>query len=523
MAESSINKITGPIGLNYGDIHPSELMYVPKPTYKDVGPTGMMGCIGMTGCVGPTGCTGARGATGVMGAYGLGPYGPGPYQQYQNPPPRKLPKKLLQLGPNIEPTPENLYNNLLLSFNKNIPVHINFKTLCDSTNVCNAVNAKIKDIILDYCTLYDSKISDIYKKVTIDIYNNNLTDFKLVFPDGQTFMCLKAILQTIPYFAMVFEDVELNDSIELASNYDITTSLIKLVYNPEAENIITNDNYLELFELMDKYLMKDYFYIMISYAKNNIDVITKGLLDDKKFNCLTFLYRILSNIATEGIINNKLKKNALGIIKQMLDVNPGENITMFNDWQKMFSDDQKLKAISVSKNYELLNIAHITPIKVVGFLAGIDFANNFYYNIINDTAKLIFSPQNNEILSTSSTIIIITSYYPVLSYTKIYKLPVYTGNKVGNNITIEFSKCSDIPIKIGDKIMIGYTTSELNNYYCVNSITKTGNTQSMSTKVAQFVSPPIIHDDIKYVLSLNRPIDSKDINGLWVMSEYKNV
>jgi hypothetical protein len=549
-------KITGPIGLTLAEIHPSELIYNPRGYQSpyggnNIGPVGVRGEIGPIGAVGIRGPTGPTGAVGIRGPIGpTGPSGdmgpprissctccePKPHHQHQptkNPQP---PKTLPTLPTGITITPETIYNHLLESFDLNNYIHNNFKNLCNSLNIDNDTNKEIKQIILNHSTSYGLEINNIYKLVTKDIYNNNLTDFEIVFSNGQTFSCLKAILQTIPYFSMMFEDVPIDDHINLASNYEITTALIKLVHDSDAE-VINSDNYIELFELMDQYLMKEHFYVMLKFGENNIASITEELLNTKQFTKLTTLFRLLSNIATEKVDgdNNTLKTAALKLISKMLCVNPGENIEIYENWQDIFTDEQKLLAIRTCKKYELLEIGKITPIKVIKFLAEIDFANDIYCDIFDEyeynhlyaqyDAKIIFDPHNVGFKEEASncgvydsrfkTFFIINSYYPVLKYIKMSKLPATIFNDGTNNI-LKFHKCSKIHISIGSELLFRNTidTEHLYNVYTVKSILKRGGEQRVPVEKARFIAPDM-SDNITYELILDKPYDDKNEMGIW--------
>jgi hypothetical protein len=519
-----------PVGLTgeMGDTGPMGNMG-PRP----IGATGLMGPPRLVGPVGPTGAglpnpyyRGATGATGCVGCTGpVGPTGPRGCMGIK-PIPVMLPKL------KEDPTPENIYNNLYTALDLTMPMHVNFKNLCDSLSVENNVNMSIKSIILDKATLYGVIIDDIYKLVTMEIYENHLTDFEIVFPDNNVIPCLKAMIKTIPYFSIMFEDVETTNHVNVSVDYYMMSCVIELLYNPTAP-VQTWINYVQIFELMDKYLMKDHFNIMINHGKHNMKVIMEHLLSEKQFDKITLLHRILSNIVNEkGVDSDDAKQ----LIYKMAEIDPAEFMDMIEGWQEIYNDRLKLNFVKTHKKYELLNIANINPDLVVSLLAEIDFSHDVCQDmldwIVQHKANLKFCP-NNKVTSLKIVdrygyvgyfpIIIIESYYPVLTYRKVIKLPVNTINKTIstiNSITLQYKESSNTHIMVGTKLIFGKieTTQDINNIYTVESIIKKGNAQTSIVDRARYNSTNV-NDDIMYELILDKTYENDAMNFVWVLRD----
>jgi len=474
-----------------------------------------------------------------------------------------------------------ILNGLYKSFNLKSCIHNQFKILCDSIKIDTPINNKIKDIILKSIgnlAIANKvvKISYMYEIIKYEIYKNCLTDFLLISADdnSKTFPCLKAIIQTIPYFDMLIKDCQQNDNSVIIDDFDLTVYLIKILCNithnfPTNANtfsynyvdIFDSNNYVEMFELMDKYLMKDHFYIMINYGYEYIKNIAQQLVDQNKFDKIQLLYRILNNIINDETFKNtnididiEIRNNQGGlgiyymnkdivlaakeIIKKIFQLDLGEHIFDFDDWQNLFKDEYKLRTIHRLGNYELLNIMNIKPELVIGYLAMLNFSNikpelvieylamlnfsNNNYTDIFDTmnmhnSRLIFGSNN---IKTLQNVIIIDSYYPILKYTKITRLPVKILNNTGNYVTIEFLM-NNLVINIEDNIIFG--DNILNDKYKVKSIVKCvrGEKTGVNVSVAKSISP-FIKINIVYKLffdwSCSKEVDIS--NDVWLCEYY---
>lgn len=413
-----------------------------------------VGEYGYTGLRGDTGATGQRGATGPSGYAGPS----------QKPKPLPKPTKLKPIPPETIFTPIILLKNLFESFDNTNPIHMQFKNLCESLNVVNPINEKIKNIVLGYCDMFDVEIVEIFRLVKLDIYGQNLTDFVIEFPENKVYPCLKALIKTIPYFDMIFNDIDMGDSLTLSSDFGITSSLLTLVYDQNAD-VLNVSNYVEIFEMMDKYLMKEYFYILLEWAKNNVGDIMREYVLNNDFDRIKLLYRILKNISDEKFMKDNefsfnncenLKKEAKIVINKMFDVSMGIGMTMFDDWFIIFTDVQKLKNIYESKRYDLLDVANIEPKLVIQFLSKLDPDNDSYDDIFTMIQIYNMVVEYGECKNINGSSIIVESYYPTFKYKKIVKLPINIITINDNELIIHFFQNSNINIKTGSKLVFGH-------------------------------------------------------------------
>jgi hypothetical protein len=460
------------------------------------------------GPVGPVGIRGATGATGAIGA--TGPTGPGGYV-----PKPVYTRKIKPLPEDKEP--EHYFINLIESFDLENPIHIHFKNLCESLahkgldNVLieEQIHVDIKNIILNYAKSYDLEISDIYKMVLTEIYNNNLTDFKLNCGD-QTIYCLKTIIKNMPCFSLMFEDTGMNlDTLDINEPYELMFTLIKLMYTHNTE-IITVDNFIPILQLMDKFMMKEYFTIMLTYANRNITDITEKLISDQNFDHLKILHRILEDIKNETVNELHIPRGQemfVGdIIKKMFSVNYGPHIFVFDKWPTLFSDQQKIQGITLTKKYDLLDISLIKPNIILAFLSEIDFSNDIYSNVINkfESGVQVFFGQHNLTKAYSDRVILITSYYPVFTCSIIVKLNGKIIDTV-DNLVIQFLG-SGLKMSVGNKILFSRSMSQidLDNTYVIDSMTKNCNGKCINVEHAQYI--PTLSNSVTYELGLDKII-----------------
>ncbi len=413
----------------------------------------------------------------------------------------------------------NVYSNRLqqfeikqfgtLPFKQNYNWELQLKNLCDSLNISTPVDKQIMDLIIKSYISYGSA-EILYANVKIDIYNMNLTDITLIFPNNQTFPCLKAIICNIPYFDMMFKDIGNSDELNLVTDFNITTDLIKIVYDL---NVINPNNYIEIFELMDQFLMKDYFYKMFDY--DMIVLVMKRLLLHKNFGKIKILYQIFKNIANEpqSELNNDLYKlviqNANTAIDIMLQNNFGEHIVMFDNWPKEFDNSHKLQSIITCGKYELFNISKIEPELVINFFAILNFPDNTYSNILNLSekhgAKITFDPNNSKINKYNGPVISINNYYPTLKYTTRFSLSIKINKVIDNCITISFAREYDMSIQIGSNILV--KSYESNYSFNVISILKCTGDDILQTNVKSATYMPKYLCEFHYKLFLNSPFN----------------
>lgn len=426
-----------------------------------------------------------------------------------------------KLTKNLSNTNDNLksFIKLVESENSSHPNYINFINLCNSLNPQNKTHNDINNIIMDYIVIQDLPINEKLSMIFLDIYNNNLVDFTIKFPNKITLRCLKVIFKTIPYFGMVFQDINIGDSIEL-TNYKTTSILIKLLYVPDSKQI-TVTNYVNLFVLMDKYLMINYFGMMIEFGMANIESIINYLLNKKNLNSIQKLIKILYNVHAEYSRQNSenTAKDVMDIINRIFDVHFGENIIMFKNWPAIFSNDNKINAIKKSKHYELLNVADINPNKVLSLLAEIDISNNVFNQLYSILLKLpgYFGEKISELPTERS--VIITNYYPILKYISIYSTSIKIIETYENSIVITFTKSPSINISIGS--IVTFDIGVVNSYSIEKIIRNYNDEQTEINEIIYDLPIPfwMISElkDITYHIYLDKSLIEKDVDNMWAL------
>jgi hypothetical protein len=361
-------------------------------------------------------------------------------------------------------------------------------------------------------------------------------DIKLISIDdpNKQFSCCKALLQTIPYFDMLLEDIEMDDNCIIIPDYDYTVQIIKLVYGlnikcddnyfAEIFRLMDVSDYVEIFRLMDKYLMKDYFDCMICSDYDKIKALMEQLIEQKNFDKIKILHRILQ----DNVEDEKNGAKAKRMIKIMFQADMGDNFTMLDNWPDILEDPYKLKYIYKSGEYELLNIAKIKPMYVLKFLALHNFENTVKCSDIVDIIGrrygddvLIHGPNDvythNYQGKCDCCIVMINNYYPALSYTKITKLPVKILKTTENYIAIQFNSDLKLKVKSGSSITFNYTkiTQNIPFTYSVNAIYAYND--NINEKVSKAIYIPLDFNIINYKLFIDRKNMEENITNIWLV------
>ncbi len=385
-------------------------------------------------------------------------------------------------------------NILLLSLNY---------TKLDDENVSkentDETTQKIKNIVNNHIKKKSFDTTQKCILILSEIYTNNLGDFTLKFSDDDKYdiKCQKSIIKSIPYFSMIFEDVSNENTINLQTdnsvlpNYDITKCIIKLLYTPDDyEDIITINNFILIFEQMNIWLMKDQFNIMLKFAKTNIKEIINLHFKNKNINNIVILSNILNSIANEKFMENnefsfgnskKLKSNAQDILDIMFKNNKNkwnDYIFMFENWNTLFSDKDKLNAIHLSKKYELLNIANVEPNIIIKFLSNLDYKNDCYQDMLNISLYNTFSrslDNTENLLDDDEECSVITNYYPEFSYLSFEILYIKCKRDNDNTCAFTFTfNNNHHTLNIGSQLLVitgNYSKLKLSDKYTDNIFT----------------------------------------------------
>lgn len=463
-----------------------------------------------------------------------------------------IPKEIYVKRSHIIDDDDEKFNDLVASFDLTNFEHNNFNKLCESLKVNNDINSKIRQIIID--NIDDKDIVVIYANVMKEIYKSGLSDFKIIFGDGKEIHCIKNILMFIPYFSMIIDDFNIDDCITIDDNYDTFISIMDILHcNYEIRRFvyykystINNDNFLGIFILLDKYLMKDYFYAIIDYGNmitdDNIHIkqIAKKLLDEKQYDSMIMVKHLVLSNSKSNLYNLHHKKME-NFIDNLLSIDYGSNVFIFDDWMDIFKAEQQLNSIFLTKRYELLNVAKLGYVQYYQMVKNLyikNCSNRDYIMLKNHMDKIIESSTKNcnkDITKTAGCYgvdskskftnhneIHFKKCYPNLEYdicTNIYVM----GCKIIDN-KFEFTlRYKSMNVNKKNKIMFGY----VNNvdkfwYYDIVKLEKQiengdyielDQINENSESYTNFWSDDYID---KYIITFNEPI-SNNFNKFYVV------
>jgi len=383
----------------------------------------------------------------------------------------------------------------------------------------------LKEILEEIVIYYDMKVE------ALSIIDNLIRivgefDVLSIYSSNDTLIrCPKNIIKKIPYFKMMLEDCSENENkIQLDIDHKIANSLINLLYFPNDLKLIDENNFIELFKLIDQYLMEDYFDLIFKYLGDteNLKMIVEHELNKNGCENLNILYKILKSVENENNNNNNFSQpethkkcatlilsNIKIIINEIGDI--GIHLLNFINWQQIFTDKQKIKAIEVSKNYELLNISEILPKNIIKFLIEKDFTNNNYFDIgnkiCNNETNIYFRVNEYKFVPIASVneLTVITKYFPHMEYLTYDNIPLSILDINKNVITFTFNK-TDIKILIGTNLILGsvLSSNDLEDKYCVIKINKLCDNNKCDINNAEYCHP--YYGKIFYELVLNMDV-----------------
>jgi hypothetical protein len=329
------------------------------------------------------------------------------------------------------------------------------KIFCESLQN-NEVHNKIKQLICNY--LFMETSDAIYKKILSDIFYNKLFDFTINFKDNSSFSCLKILLMRISYFATIFQEYSFTHSITLDESPAIVIPLLKLLYKFDIQEI-TITNFLDIFYLMDKWLMeREYFTILIKLLNEKfiLEIATSFGIE-----CMIKFEYCLCNIHEKY----KIAKRELLYIYSIYNC---DDIFLFHNWQNKFSDYQKLNAIERSKKYELLDISNISPSYVIELLRKIDkYKMDIVYSSLlcnKSSNSAIYFNHTNNLPQKIQNVIIVKSYYPILKIILLVDTTIiFEEDTYKNNCKNDMLYCTHpyATISVGDTLLIGNNLDEI--------------------------------------------------------------
>lgn len=358
--------------------------------------------------------------------------------------------------------------------------------------------------------LYNLSRWQLYLKI-----KNEITNFKICLSDNTEIYCLKEALYIIPYFKILFNDCNGNE-ITLDTDPTITKSIIDSLYFGNLKDSLTITNIIDTFKILDKFMFYDAIHDVLQFIYQHHKTIIKTMLDND-FNDIFILKMLLDNVMNDdfkdvnynpyGIkpikkLTNDVIRSIFYIVGNHLNDNYDDkkNIFMFDGWPKCFNIDAKLRAITQSKKYELLNVCDIDPIIIVKFLIEENPELDCYTDICTFWPQIYFNESITEHINHYNNYAIITNYYPKFEYITLSKYN-YPFNFYDNKIKISSSSVTPY-IKFDTKILLCQNDI---NYFEFNIIgfNKCVNGKTVPTKeITKFAG---LFLSIKYEIILNKP------------------
>ena len=302
------------------------------------------------------------------------------------------------------------------------------KKFCDQLTD-SMTHTLVKYIFAEYCP-YLISVNEVYDRSLRDVFTQNITDFKIKLPT-KTIPCLRIVLEQSSFFKMMFE--EFNNVDEITLDLDMYELIIKMLYKVNITEFISVNNFIETFMLVDKCLLDmNYTIELIPFLEENYIEIMNGNSHDDIIT-ITNLLKNIVNITDNTKVNMIRNK----IVKHYFK----DNIFVIADWPTIFTEEEKIKAIEMSEQYDLLNMSQISPKEVIKLLEITDLTDIWdIYSILQKKNVIIHFHNNiNGRLHSSDTniIIIIDEYYPNFKATIFVKTDIVFDNTSYNYVPYE--------------------------------------------------------------------------------------
>lgn len=400
------------------------------------------------------------------------------------------------------------------------------------TNVASIPNVDMNTLGLVHLKSMRRDAYNLTNAITTTVGN---FDVLTIISKEMNIRCPKELLKRIPYFKIMIDDNVVQNEIKLEISLEMTKLIIDLLYFPTDKSIIKPENCIQLFDILNQWLMEDYFDSMLTFLENrqNVVGIIKHELKQNKCESLKTLHVILESIASLHFIKNNefsfkkydgIKKRASEILNNIFAMlgdfdNFGADILNFDNWQKLFSDAQKMKAINLIKRYELLNIAEMKEVGIVlKFLTENDLASNIYSDVANIKNDVCFKFQYYKLVPPTqvNSFAVITEYYPKFTYHSFDKLPLTMQKLDRKDITLRFDKLSP-KLLVGSKIAIGNILLSSDIKHVIVSIKKCFNDIKCDIDSAYFSEV----SNMTYEITLDTVVshDRTTFSPIWLCTE----
>jgi hypothetical protein len=376
----------------------------------------------------------------------------------------------------------------------NLPLHNVLKTL----DITNTVNLYTKLEFLGDVQRHAMIMNDI---------KNTLQDVKLILNNG-TILVNKAILSIIPYFKDMFEDCDdFLSEVSIDASYEAMTIIINSVYFDHIK--LDNKNIIEVLCLMDMFRYNDHLRSVIYFLYDQSLYVIHKALKEKNVNQLVLLEMVLRHMLIYGSDQDKIRINKIltNSFRCCTDY-----MFSFSGWYEMFTVEQQLDNIMLTKKYEMFNKMKINPKTVLKYLIDALPENDVYYDVY-ESKNVYYNINNINYDDSDFSYIIIKSYYPQFHYISIKNFDYERHNiKIENN-TFKIILYKSLNITIGSKLIITKDKIDLNDIYEITYIHKIINDVLIPTTRLTYLTNMI------YMITLDKPLMSTDVD-FWHVQEF---
>lgn len=379
----------------------------------------------------------------------------------------------------------------------NLPLHDVLKTL----DITNTVNLYTKLEFLGDVQRHAMIMNDI---------KNTIQGFKIILNNG-TILVNKAILSIIPYFKDMFEDCDdFLTEVSIDASYEAMTIIINSVYFDHIK--LHKNSIIEVIRLMDLFRYNNHLRTVIYFLYNQSSYVIHKALKEKNVNQLVLLEMVLRHMLIYGSDQDKIR------INMMLSNNfrcCTDYMFSFSGWCEMFSMDQQINNIMLTKKYEMFNKMKINPKTVLKYLIDALSETDVYYDVYEaENVYYNINSINYNDIDSDFSYIIIKSYYPQFHYISIKNFEYEKHNIINGNNTFKIILNKSLNnITIGSKLIIAKDKIDLNDIYEITYIHKIMNDVLIPTTRLTYLT------NIIYMITVDKPLMLTNVDS-WHVQEF---
>ena len=308
------------------------------------------------------------------------------------------------------------------------------------------------------------------------------------------------LLSLIPYFKNLLIDCDYDNQIYINTSVQAMSIIINALYFSYIK--LDNKNIIEVMRLMDfftydRYSSQIIYFLRHGMMVNLMDNAYKNGDVDKLLLFEMLLYHMEENPTVKTMIKH------FKICEKYL--------LSFTHWPELFTEEQQLNAILLSKKYDMFNKSTIHPKIILKNLIETFPHTDCYYDIYNLDKRCF------DINSGNYNYVIIKSYYPQVHYLMIKDFGFQYQIVVGTPyITITIHQSFN-DIKIGSKIILSLDNLSMKDIYEIKGIHKKINDKLIEATRLRYL------DGISYRLTLDKNIIHQNISAWYIKEVIEDV